>query len=119
MTNDDELKPEGAPERSPKGSGVIASVLRRKGMPACSTGVWGSPSPKRIGPVEIDGMLELYRTAYRGWIVKHFHEHGVRDHSSLGATPGRRRNCRRRDWLSGRSGAGRTGANGRGSHMRA
>ena len=25
-------------------------------------------------------MLELYRTVYRGWNVKHFHEHGVRDH---------------------------------------
>ena len=25
-------------------------------------------------------MLELYRNAYRGWNVKHFHEHLVRDH---------------------------------------
>src|SRR5258708_10896351 len=25
-------------------------------------------------------MLELYRDAYRGWNVKHFHEHLVRDH---------------------------------------
>ena len=25
-------------------------------------------------------MLQLYRTVYRGWNVKHFHEHGVRDH---------------------------------------
>jgi winged helix-turn helix protein len=40
----------------------------------------GKPSPKRIGSVDVDGMLELYRTAYRGWNVKHFHEHGVRDH---------------------------------------
>lgn len=25
-------------------------------------------------------MLELYRTVYRGWNVKHFHEHGMREH---------------------------------------
>src|ERR1700751_417341 len=40
----------------------------------------GKPSPKRIDATEIDRMLELYRTTYRGWNVKHFHEHGVRDH---------------------------------------
>jgi winged helix-turn helix protein len=40
----------------------------------------GKPSPKRVDAAEIDRMLELYRTTYRGWNVKHFHEHGVRDH---------------------------------------
>src|ERR1700724_4702277 len=40
----------------------------------------GKPSPKRIEADEIERMLELYRTTYRGWNVKHFHEHGVRDH---------------------------------------
>src|SRR5882757_1838314 len=40
----------------------------------------GKPSPKRIAAAEVDGMLELYRTVYRGWNVKHFHEHGVSDH---------------------------------------
>src|SRR5437588_5013756 len=40
----------------------------------------GKPSPKRITAVEIARMLQLYRTVYRGWNVKHFHEHGVRDH---------------------------------------
>ena len=40
----------------------------------------GKPSPKRIEAAAIDRMLELYRTVYRGWNVKHFHEHGVRDH---------------------------------------
>jgi hypothetical protein len=40
----------------------------------------GKPSPQRIGAAEVDRMLELYRTVYRGWNVKHFHEHGVRDH---------------------------------------
>src|ERR1700745_3243910 len=40
----------------------------------------GKPSLKRIEADEIERMLELYRTTYRGWNVKHFHEHGVRDH---------------------------------------
>jgi hypothetical protein len=40
----------------------------------------GKASPKRIEAAAIDRMLELYRTVYRGWNVKHFHEHGVRDH---------------------------------------
>ena len=40
----------------------------------------GKPSPKRVGAAEIERMLQLYRTVYRGWNVKHFHEHGVRDH---------------------------------------
>ena len=40
----------------------------------------GKPSPKRIAAGELDRMLELYRTTYRGWNVKHFHEHGMRDH---------------------------------------
>jgi hypothetical protein len=38
------------------------------------------PSLKRIEGSEIDRMLALYRTVYRGWNVRHFHEHGVRDH---------------------------------------
>src|SRR5271167_2512398 len=37
-------------------------------------------SPKRVPAAEARRMLELYRTAYRGWNVKHFHEHLVRDH---------------------------------------
>ena len=40
----------------------------------------GKPSQRRITTAEVDRMLELYRTVYRGWNVKHFHEHGVRDH---------------------------------------
>ena len=40
----------------------------------------GKASPRRIGAAEIAQMLELYRTVYRGWNVKHFHEHGMRDH---------------------------------------
>lgn len=40
----------------------------------------GRVSPKRIEQGEVDRMLDLYRTTYRGWNVKHFHEQGVRDH---------------------------------------
>lgn len=40
----------------------------------------GKRSPTRIAAAEVDRMLGLYRTVYRGWNVKHFHEHGVSDH---------------------------------------
>ena len=40
----------------------------------------GKPSPKRVPPVDAQLMLELYGGVYRGWNVKHFHEHLVRDH---------------------------------------
>jgi Helix-turn-helix domain len=40
----------------------------------------GRPCEKRIEAAEVDRMLELYRRVYRGWNVKHFHEHGVREH---------------------------------------
>ena len=40
----------------------------------------GKASPKRVAASERDRMLALYREAYRGWNVKHFHEHLCRDH---------------------------------------
>src|ERR1700683_2585122 len=40
----------------------------------------GRASPKRVPAAEVSRMMELYRAAYRGWNVKHFHEHLVRDH---------------------------------------
>jgi transposase len=40
----------------------------------------GKPSPKRVPEAERRRMLELYRDIYRGWNVKHFHEHLRRDH---------------------------------------
>jgi hypothetical protein len=40
----------------------------------------GKPSSKRVPAAEKDRMLALYRAAYRGWNVKHFHEHLRRDH---------------------------------------
>src|ERR1700704_1792479 len=40
----------------------------------------GKPSPKRVPASDAQLMLELYGGVYRGWNVKHFHEHLVRDH---------------------------------------
>jgi transposase len=41
----------------------------------------GKPSPKRVPVRDLRLMLSLYRDCYRGWNVKHFHEHLVRDHN--------------------------------------
>src|SRR5215216_1190019 len=40
----------------------------------------GKPSPKKVPAAEVSRMLALYREAYRGWNVKHFHEHLGHDH---------------------------------------
>jgi hypothetical protein len=40
----------------------------------------GKPSPRRVPARDLRLMLELYGDAYRGWNVRHFHEHLVRDH---------------------------------------
>lgn len=40
----------------------------------------GKTSVKAVPVAEIARMLGLYRSIYKGWNVKHFHEHGVRDH---------------------------------------
>lgn len=40
----------------------------------------GKASVKRIPADEIERMLRLYQSHYRGWNVSHFHEHGQRDH---------------------------------------
>ena len=41
----------------------------------------GKLSPKRVPAAERERMLDLYRGCYRGWNVKHFHEHLRRDHN--------------------------------------
>lgn len=38
----------------------------------------GKASAKRVPVDRIAWMLELYRSQYRGWNVKHFHEHLVK-----------------------------------------
>lgn len=40
----------------------------------------GRASPKRVPGKDKALMLELYGSSYRGWNMKHFHEHLVRDH---------------------------------------
>lgn len=40
----------------------------------------GQPSPHRVPVEETEQVLELYRTRYTGWPVKHFHEHLVERH---------------------------------------
>jgi transposase len=50
------------------------------GLDGLVDGRLGRPSPKRVPAADAQLMLELYRHAYRGWNVKHFHEHLVRDH---------------------------------------
>jgi transposase len=40
----------------------------------------GKPSTKKVPAAEVSRLVALYREAYRGWNVKHFHEHLVRDH---------------------------------------
>jgi hypothetical protein len=46
-----------------------------------------TPSPRRAPKAEIERMLGLYRDIYRGFTVKHFHEHmGKRHNDTLGYT---------------------------------
>ena len=45
----------------------------------------GKPSPKRV-PAAAQLMRELYGGVYRGWDVKHFHEHLVRGLPVRGAS---------------------------------
>ncbi len=40
----------------------------------------GKLSPHRVGADEVDLVLDLYRTRYTGWTVKHFHERLVEKH---------------------------------------
>jgi transposase len=50
------------------------------GLDGLVDGRLGKPSPKRVPSSVVQEMVELYRNAYPGWNVKHFHEHLVRDH---------------------------------------
>jgi transposase len=50
------------------------------GLEGLRDGRLGKPSAKRVPGAEKDRMLALYREAYRGWNVKHFHEHLRRAH---------------------------------------
>lgn len=50
------------------------------GLEGLRDGRLGKPSPRRVPSADARLMLELYGGAYRGWNVKHFHEHLVGDH---------------------------------------
>jgi hypothetical protein len=62
----------------------------------------GKPSPQRVPLRAQRLMLKLYEDCYRGWTVKHFHEHLARDHDFRWATLGLRPNCTRQGWWRGR-----------------
>ena len=64
-------------------------------------------------------MLELYRDGYRGWNVKHFHEHLVRDHNFRWGYTWVKTQLHAAGWSSGPRGAGRTGASASASRARA
>jgi transposase len=51
-----------------------------EGLDGLRDGRLGKPSARRVPGREKDRMLSLYREAYRGWNVKHFHEHLRREH---------------------------------------
>jgi hypothetical protein len=56
-------------------SGAFGIATRRTGRRGCGTRRLGRLSPKKVPAVERSRMLKLYRETYRGWNVKHFHEH--------------------------------------------
>jgi transposase len=51
------------------------------GLEGLLDGRLGKPSPKRVPERQRDWLLELYGKTYRGWNVRHFHEHLRRDHN--------------------------------------
>lgn len=55
--------------------------FEEEGLEGLVDGRLGKPSPKRVPASERERMLALYREVYRGWNVKHFHEHLRRDYA--------------------------------------
>jgi transposase len=65
--------------------GVSERTFRRQRARYDEEGVSGlldrrQASPHRVPADEVERVLELYRTRYAGWTVKHFHEHLVERH---------------------------------------
>lgn len=56
------------------------SRYEEEGVGGLSDRRLGRPSPHRAAPAEVDLVLELYRTRYTGWPVRHFHERLVERH---------------------------------------
>jgi transposase len=70
-----------------EGLGVSERTFRRQRARYDEEGVsglldrrLGKASPHRVPADEVERVLELYRTRYAGWTVKHFHEHLVERH---------------------------------------
>jgi len=55
-------------------------IYEESGLEGLRDGRLGRVSGKAIPAEAVERILALYRTAYQGWNVKHFHEHLVRDH---------------------------------------
>jgi len=55
-------------------------LYEQDGLVGLRDGRLGRVSGKAIPADAVERILALYRTAYQGWNVKHFHEHLVRDH---------------------------------------
>jgi transposase len=56
-------------------------IYREEGLEGLRDGRLGRRSGKAIEAEIIERILGLYRTTYREWNVKHFHEHVVRHHN--------------------------------------
>jgi transposase len=70
--------------------GVCDRTFRRmreryevEGMAGLSDRRVGKVSPHRIGAAEVERITELYRSRYKGWSVKHFHERATSQHDLL------------------------------------
>src|SRR6202140_3747202 len=61
-------------------SGAFGIATREDGEEGLRDRRHGRPSPQKVPAAERERMLDLYRGTYRGWNVKHFHEHLTRDH---------------------------------------
>jgi hypothetical protein len=59
---------------------TVPAVSEEEGVEGLRDRRVGKPSPKRVRAAEAERMLALYDGTYRGWNVKHFHEHLRRDH---------------------------------------
>jgi transposase len=57
-----------------------ADAYAADGLEGLRDGRLGRASGKAIPADAVERIMSLYRNAYRGWNVKHFHEHLVRDH---------------------------------------
>ena len=56
-------------------------VYELEGLDGLLDGLLGKRSPKALAKDVEEAILALYRSAYRGWNVKHFHEHVVKHHN--------------------------------------